>query len=351
VSLLVDLLSKTKTKETTKDVPPGLRRTVVDGSFKKKNRRKTIVLSVLILIVFLAGFATIYLMESLQTSLETTIAAKTYSRKAVPPPNPSTSGKSVNGDIISQKAYVAETATPGKNQLPGENTSKKIAYTARDDQTMVRLPEKTIRQNTGKDFVKETPNTETSQKRTDKDVYLYAARHNESRGELKQALENYMKALELDTSNYVIMNNISGIYLRIQSYGDALSYSKRALDVKANYIPALINGGIANISSGNAAKGEEFLSRAVSIEPFNKAALFNLAVMWEKEGKLDKAYESYYKLSQMRDIDGCLGAARIMERQGQNLEAARFYREILAIDNAGPAVKQFANQRLSQLNR
>jgi hypothetical protein len=53
----------------------------------------------------------------------------------------------------------------------------------------------------------------------------------------------------------------------------------------------------------------------------------------------------------MRDVDGCLGAARIMERQGQSLEAARFYREIVTIDNAGPSIKQFANQRLSQLAR
>ena len=97
MSLLVDLLSKAKTKESRKDVPPGLRKAVVDGTYKNKTRRKVIILSILVLIVFLAGFATIYIMETFKTSLSTTIATKTHSRQPIPtasirdevPPNPS----------------------------------------------------------------------------------------------------------------------------------------------------------------------------------------------------------------------------------------------------------------------
>ncbi|MBP1746181.1 MAG: hypothetical protein H6Q54_796, partial [Deltaproteobacteria bacterium] len=48
MSLLVDLLSKTKTKESRKDIPPDLRRTVVDGTYKRKARRKVIILSILV---------------------------------------------------------------------------------------------------------------------------------------------------------------------------------------------------------------------------------------------------------------------------------------------------------------
>jgi hypothetical protein len=80
-------------------------------------------------------------------------------------------------------------------------------------------------------------------------------------------------------------------------------------------------------------------------------AMFNLAVLCERQGNFDRAYENYFNLSQMRDVDGFLGAARILERQGRNAEAARFYRAILTIESAGPSARQFANQRLSQITR
>jgi flagellar basal body-associated protein FliL len=79
MSLLVDLLSKTKTKELRKDIPPDLRKAVVQGAYRRKSRRKVIILSILVLIVFLAGFATIYCMEMFKTSLSTSIAAKKMS--------------------------------------------------------------------------------------------------------------------------------------------------------------------------------------------------------------------------------------------------------------------------------
>ena len=358
MSLLVDLLSKTKTKETTKDVPPGLRRTVVDGTFKKKARRKVVVLSILVLIVFLAGFATIYVMETFKSSLETTIATKTHARQIVPPapvrvektPNPPVPEKPASIPPLSLKDQLPAQEAHDTKQLSEQNTPKKASI-VRDDLRVTQKSEKTIQQNTGKSSSSETVGTDKTQQRADKDVYLYAARNHENRGEFKQALDHYLKALEIDPSNYIVMNNVSGIYLRLQLYGEAVSYSRKALEVKANYVPALINGGIASVSLGNAPEGEGLLFKAVSIEPYSRVALFNLAVLREKEGKYDKAYENYYKLSQMRDIDGCLGAARILERQGQHSEAARFYREILTIDNASPSVKHFANQRLSQLNR
>jgi Tfp pilus assembly protein PilF len=359
MSLLVDLLSKAKTKESKKDVPPGLRKAVVDGTFKKKTRRKVIILSILVLIVFLAGFATIYIMETFKASLSTTIATKTHTRQPIPtastrdevPPNPSKTDLHVSATTLAPKPLLPEQIPQDKPKSIRENSPRMDSNVARDGEPGIPTTKRTQAQSAGKGNTNETLSFEKAQQKTNKDVYLFAARTHEAKGEFKQALDYYMKALELDPANYIVMNNIAGVYIRLTLYNEALSYSNKALEVKTNYVPSLINAGIAQVSLGNFSEGEGFLTRAATIEPLNKLAIFNLAVLWEKQGSNDRAYENYFNLSQMRDVDGCLGAARILERQGRNAEAARFYREILTIESAGPSARQFANQRLSQLAR
>ena len=76
----------------------------------------------------------------------------------------------------------------------------------------------------------ETLSFEKAQQKTNKDVYLFAARTHEAKGEFKQALDYYLKALELDPANYIVMNNIAGVYIRLKLYIEALSYSNKALD-------------------------------------------------------------------------------------------------------------------------
>ena len=360
MSLLVDLLSKTKTKESRKDIPPDLRRTVVDGTYKRKARRKVIILSILVLIIFFAGFGTIYVMEAFKASLSTSIATKTHLRQPVPsstireeqPPKPSITETPVN-IAIAPKVLLPETGSQGKPQNQARASSPRVVGNLiRESEPTIPTTStvmKTQAPGKGKATVPETLNTEKAQQKTNKDVYLFAARTHEAKGEFKQALDSYLKALELDPTNYVVMNNISGVYIRLKFFSEALSFAIKALDIKTNYSPSHINAGIAHVSLGNLAEGEGFLARAATLDPSNKVALFNLAILYEKQGSYDKAFENYYKLSQMQDVDGCLGAARILERQGRNPETARFYREILAIEAASPSARQFANQRLSQL--
>jgi Tfp pilus assembly protein PilF len=362
MSLLVDLLSKTKTKESRKDIPPDLRRTVVDGTYKRKARRKVIILSILVFIIFLAGFGTIYVMETFKTSLSTSIATKTHSRQAVPsttirdeqPPKPSSSETPVN-IAIAPKVLLPETGSQGKPQSQSRASSPRVAGNLiRESEPAITTTSTVIKAQVpgkGKTTAPEALSTEKAQQKTNIDVYLFAARTHEAKGEFKQALDYYTRALELDPTNYVVMNNISGVYIRLKFFSEALSFASKALDIKTNYTPSLINAGIAHVSLGNLAEGEGFLGRAATLDPSNKVALFNLAVLCEKQRNFDKAFENYYKLSQMRDIDGCLGAARILERQGRNSETARFYREILTIETASTSARQFANQRLSQLSQ
>ena len=82
---------------------------------KKRPGERSLFLSILVLIVFLAGFATIYIMETFKTSLSTTIATKTHSRQPIPtasirdevPPNPSKADLQVNATTLAPKVSFA----------------------------------------------------------------------------------------------------------------------------------------------------------------------------------------------------------------------------------------------------
>lgn len=364
MSLLVDLLSKTKTKELRKDIPPDLRKTVVQGVYRRKSRRKFIFLSILVLIVFLAGFATIYCMEMFKTSLSTSIAAKTSLRQPperqhpappiIPveqPVSPAKTETPVHIATVAPKVLLPQTDSQKKDQSVKESSLKTVENPNRESKPISQITIKAQESTKVKSSASATLSAEKDQQKSNKDVYLFAARTHEVKGEYKQAIDHYLKALELEPTNYIVMNNISGVYIRLKLFKEALSYANKALDIKANYVPSLINAGISHVSLGSLSEGEDFLAKAVTLDPLNKVALYNLAVLCEKQGNNDRAFENYLKLSQMRDVDGCLGAARILERQGRDSETARFYREILSIETASPSIRQFASQRLTRLAR
>lgn len=360
MSLLVDLLSKTKTKDLRKEIPPDLRKTVINGANKRKTRRKVIFLSTLVLVVFLAGFGTIYVMDIFKSSLSVSIAAKTDAR--LPPQSPVASDNKPRNPFDEVKEPVQHVTAVPKILLPHTGSQEKLTPAmdsfpkvaekhTREGQPVIQAMAKTQAPVGLKLSSVETQSAEKGEGKTNKDVFLLAARTHEGKGELRQAIDCYMKALELDPANYVVMNNIAGIYIRLKLFDESLSYANKALGIKMNYIPSLINAGIAHISLGNLFEGESLLVRATALDTLNKVVLFNLAVLYEKQGNYGKAFENYYKLSQMRDADGCLGAARILERQGHYSETARFYRDILSIETASPSARELANQRLTQLSK
>ncbi|MBA4348646.1 MAG: hypothetical protein C0415_01460 [Thermodesulfovibrio sp.] len=192
------------------------------------------------------------------------------------------------------------------------------------------------------------------------DAHLHIAKAYESKREYHQALQSYKRALEIDPDNYIIMNNISSVLInmgaaddktRLSRFQEAIQYSKNALNIKKDYVPSLINLGIASLQLGNFTEGESYLTKVLSIEPSNNLAALNLAILYEKRGEHDKAYDYFSKLSSTGDIRGYLGAARILEKQGKVSEAARFYREIISKTTVDSNTKRFATERLQQLGQ
>lgn len=192
-----------------------------------------------------------------------------------------------------------------------------------------------------------SPEAKASDRRAEKDMYLYGARNYEQSGAYHEALGEYRKALALDPENPVIMNNVASLLVRLNRYEDAATQAQRALRVRQDYVPALINLGLARIGLGQEVEGETSLLKAREMEPAHPQVLLNLALLYERKKAFDRATPLFRSLAEKANSQGYLGLARIAEKQGRTADAEALYREILAIDTLDREAKKLAAERLS----
>jgi len=329
MSLLADLLSKLKPPQTTRDIPPNLRSIVQSSAQKSANRRRIFLLSVLFVVAVLAGFFLVHFIKTLSekpagtvsATPERTIAASNQTQTATPDINdmrekPSTSP----GEAGLKSAPAGQKEEPaGPVQLP-EPARKPVRG---GGSVLPDLKQVIVR--------KDAPVAQASAKdESAKDAYLYSARDLELKNDYQGALGHYKTVLELDNSDFTVMNNIAYLYLKMALPEEAATYARRALETKKDYVPALINLGIASAVSGDIPSAEGSFIHALKHEPDNRDALFNLALLYEKKTDYPKASEYFVRLSRLGSVTGTLGLARIFEKQDNPREALKLYRSAYA---------------------
>jgi len=342
VSLLADLLSKVKHQDQQGSVPPNLAHIIQRSSQKNKTERKIVILLVVVLLFVIVGFGAVYFFESYLASPSKSLVARQGlalrdSQKNVapaPPPQPAAPDAPATQQVpqpapLAQepeaKAPSAEATKPKTEKTPQPAVSRTSQPSKRSSEVIERL-------------------------KAERDILIYSARSYEQNKNYSLAIADYKKALEKDPRNYLIMNSLASALIKTGAYEESIGYSKDALNYQRNYIPALINLGIAHVQSGNMTEGETYLTRARTIEPTNKAVLLNLALLYERLPNYQESLAHFQKLSEMKDIRGSLGMARVLEKQGKRAEAARLYRNMLTMDDADPQTRQFANERLLAIN-
>lgn len=182
-----------------------------------------------------------------------------------------------------------------------------------------------------------------------RDVSLTAARSAEKRRAYSEALRLYLQALSHDYTNHALMNNAASMQLRLGDAGAALAMTDKALLRAPEYVPALINQGIARSALNNSGGAAESFARALALEPSNREAMFNLALFNEKAGKLDAATTVFQRLAANGDLQGMFGLARVYEKRAQRDEAIRVYAEITAMRDLPADARKTAAERLRQL--
>jgi Tfp pilus assembly protein PilF len=165
-----------------------------------------------------------------------------------------------------------------------------------------------------------------------KATLLYRARGYESKGSYTRALATYRKYLHYDPENVSVLNNIAYLYLQLGMPDQSAGYARKAIEVRNDYVPALINLGIALARSGEVKEAAESLSKAVDIEPANEEAILNLAVLHERMGNYDSALRYYKQAAGLGSLQAMTGEARVMEKTGKAAEALSLYKKLSSKD-------------------
>ena len=373
MSLVADLLSKVKPSGRKGDVPPNLKRVVADLSDKRAAKKKIIVYFVLLLLPIAGGigavlFKDLYLKPKAGTRTSDISVAEFKKITRARQSSQARDQKQRNDEsrketgkkvaAVSKPTAYKQNEVSGKiKQMPGmakkkpkevskqqskEGEEQKINIEEQEEIKDVSEPDES-----GEITAEESETREAAL--LNKDLQLYLARSYENKKDYSKAFDSYKQILDVDPGNYLVMNNISSLLLHLEAFEEAIEYSEMALNIKKDYVPSLINLGIAYIKSGSLVAGEGYLLKVISIEPSNKYALFNIALLYEKIGEYDKAYGSYQRLSKMKDYQGYLGLARIAEKQNRISDAIMFYRELMSIEDIDPGIKRMANDRVYML--
>ena len=360
MSLITDLLSKVKQREGSRDVPPVLKDAVIRARAERQTRRRLALLLAVVLLIVCGGFGVVYLIESL-TAPSPVVRAPVPTAPAFEPASqpliPAAPVKEQADAATSAKSPAAEAraaAAEMKKPVPALSHGKKAAakkYVAENTQEAESSMGEIRRD---KASGAETAGKAKAQKilsRDDKDFALYAARTYEAQGKYSQALSQYRDALALEPNNYAVLNNISSTLISLASYEESLKYAQRALSLKKDYVPSLVNMGIDYGYLGNAGEAENCFRKALSIDPGNRYGLLNLALLYERQGALEKADQNYARLAREGDVQGLMGSARIAERQKRTADAIHFYRMVESAPNVDSKVASAANERLMRLTR
>lgn len=361
MSLITDLLSKVKQHEPKRDVPPILKDTVVQSTTERRTRKK-VTIALLLTFVFVAvGFGAIYLIDFVKEPSSVALVPDVATTAIQPSPH----------TAIHQPPLKTEVSTPALTAGDQKTIETAVTSERKMDSSVHSSGKKIITKKYAKSIIPEARGrleevqrekasrvgsvaSEKESKRfskDDKDAALYMARTYEMQKKYRQALSQYKEVLEMEPTNYVVMNNVSSMLIYLGSYEEAIRYAQKALNVRKDYGPSLVNIGIGYGQLGKYSESESYFLRALTVEQANQYALLNIGLLFEKQGAFDKANQYFVKLSEAGDVQGYLGLARLAEKQNRVADAIRFYKMAVSMDSADPQISNTVNERLMQLTK
>jgi tetratricopeptide (TPR) repeat protein len=87
-------------------------------------------------------------------------------------------------------------------------------------------------------------------------------------------------------------------FIAMRSYERAENLLREAIIINPDFVPALVDMGGLMAEKGDFVKAEKYLVRATSLEPLNAAAHYNLAQVYQMQGKKAEAEKAMIKVKE-----------------------------------------------------
>jgi tetratricopeptide (TPR) repeat protein len=130
--------------------------------------------------------------------------------------------------------------------------------------------------------------------------YVTRAREHERRGQLQQAIDEHLEALELHPEVAQLHVNLVSLYGRTEQFERAAEHYRKALAINPNQADLHYNYGVLLHQFERYGEAWDAFERAVEANPDYAEAHNNLGQLLERQGRFDEALERYRKAVQAR---------------------------------------------------
>jgi tetratricopeptide (TPR) repeat protein len=363
MSLLADLLSRTKKRQSIGDIPPVLE----DVLEKKKKRVRIYVIVVIISITILSGFlltefVNLYIKKTPDRLLTPPVVANKEPELLLSPPIseskkqtsatdesqiPNPSLRHQPNTIQPQRSMASiPRELPKSSEIKGEKSERSLEKTIvvqKSEPTVKEIQKKkaqgsknitlssgkvgtekrqglaisstnSINNSMDKSHENLEPSSSATKGQTQADL-LYRANTCEERGDYGCAIKIYEDLLKIDPGNFRLLNQIAYLYIRLGQPDRAIKYIEKLKELRPDYIPAMINLSVALMMKSEYDKAERILLETLALEPYNRTVLFNIAILYENTGRYEEATEFYRRLISLGDREALEALRRLRLKQ------------------------------------
>lgn len=178
-------------------------------------------------------------------------------------------------------------------------------------------------------------------------IHLKKGKELREHGKMKEAIEEQIKATELDPSNEELFIILSGMYQEQRDWTNAISSAKRAIKIAPNNPECHYTLAWAFNESGDYKSAVESFQEAVRLAPQNTNYLMNLGGAYEEFGNLKRSREYYEKALEIDPnyVPAIYLLGLLEADEGETVKAIKLLKQ--AVDTKIPA-ERMAEQGGSQ---
>jgi tetratricopeptide (TPR) repeat protein len=126
-------------------------------------------------------------------------------------------------------------------------------------------------------------------------MYVQLGRAYDESGQSDQAIETYRKALSIDASNFMALNNLAYLYIELDRLDEALTYAERARDLNPYNGAILDTLGWIYYLKGRHPEALEALQLASALLPFEPTIQFHLGKSLMISGREEAALQAFQR--------------------------------------------------------